>query len=80
MVENCFSSREINYGNDYGHDTDDDSDIDKIEVGVEELNYCDFIGTPNFIDDENENDPQNLKNEKSEKPQVRTRFLDNLPC
>ena len=42
----------------------DDSDIDKIEFVGKELNDCDIIGTPNVSDDENENDPQNLKNEK----------------
>ena len=41
-----------------------ESDIDEIEVGGKEANYCDVIGNPNISNEKNENDPQNLKNEK----------------
>ena len=45
----------------------DDSDIDEIGIGGKEVNDCDIIGTPNVRNDENENDPQNLKTGKSDK-------------
>ena len=38
------------------------------------MNNCDIIGTPNVRDDENENDPQNLK--KSDKPQVMKKIAE----
>ena len=31
------------------------------------MNDCDVIGTPNVSNDENENDPQNLKINKNDK-------------
>ena len=42
----------------------DDQDINEIEVWEKNVNDCDIIGTPNVSDDENENDPQNMRNEK----------------
>ena len=50
----------------------DDSNIDEIEVGGKGVNECEIIGTPNVTYDKNENDPQSMKNENFDKPQVAT--------